>query len=534
MTGQFGYFVRDPDEANSLAHNSVFAFYQDPDGGLVWIGTWGGLDRIERASETVRHYTEEDGLAGGAVYGIVADAAGMLWLTTNRGLSRFDPRAETFRSYDARDGLPAGRFQPTAIFQGEGGEILIGSSDGLVAFHPDRLPENRRPPPVVITALGLFNEVIRRDLPPDESIELSYRQNFLSFEFAALDYTAPEKNQYAYKLEGVDPDWVQAGTRRRVDYPGLGPGNYSFRVKASNNAGVWNEEGAAVRITITPPAWGTWWFRGLALLFVLAAVVVAYRFRVRGIEARGRELERQVAERTAQLSEANVRLEEEIAERVQVEQALRQSERERAVVDERNRLARELHDSVAQSMYGVTLLAEVVSQLLSSGRTDPVAGYLDELKETAKESLAEMRLLIYELRPPVLEEEGLASALQSRLEAVESRAGLETEFHIDKEITLDAQVEAALYRIAQEALNNALKHAQARRVAVSLGQDEQCVRLEIADDGNGYDPAGARRSGGLGLRGMEERAAEIGAHLEIESAVGRGTRVRVMWERKAE
>jgi signal transduction histidine kinase len=168
--------------------------------------------------------------------------------------------------------------------------------------------------------------------------------------------------------------------------------------------------------------------------------------------------------------------------------------------------------------------------MLSSGQTDPAAGYLSELKETAKESLAEMRLLIYELRPPVLEEEGLAAALQARLEAVESRAGLETEFHLEGAPALDAQVEAALYRIAQEALNNVLKHAQARRVAVFLGQDEQGVTLEIVDDGAGCDPARARNSGGLGLRGMAERATEIGARLEVESAAGCGTQVRVVWE----
>jgi signal transduction histidine kinase len=529
-TEQFDYYRRDPANSDSLAHDSVYAFLEDSNEGLVWIGTWRGLDRVERGTGAVRHYTEQDGLPGGAVYGIVADAAGMLWLVTNRGLARFDPHAETFWTYDARDGLPASRFVQTAIFQSESGEILIGSSDGLVAFHPDRIPENRQPPPIAITALGLFNEVIRRDLLPDESIELDYRENFLSFEFAALDYTAPEKNEYAYRLEGVDADWVQAGTRRRADYPNLRPGSYLFQVKASNNAGVWNEAGTAARITITPPPWETWWFRGVALLLLLGAAIGAYRWRVRSVEARSRELAQQVADRTAQLSQANTLLEQEIAERSQVEEALRQSEREKATVDERNRLARELHDSVAQSMYGVMLLAEVISQLLSAGQAGQVDDYLSELKGTAKESLAEMRLLIYELRPPVLEEEGLASALQARLEAVESRAGLETEFHLTGEPTLSPQIEEALFRIAQEALNNVLKHAQARHVAVSLGQEGQSVRLEIADDGVGYDPARARRSGGLGLTGMEERAAEIDARLEIENAAAGGTTVRVVWE----
>jgi signal transduction histidine kinase/ligand-binding sensor domain-containing protein len=531
---RFDQYRRDPANPNSLAHDSVYSFYEEPDGRTVWIGTWRGLDRLERTSGIVTHYTENDGLPGSAVYGIVADSAGILWLPTNQGLARFDPRAETFRIYDAHDGLPAGRFVRTAVFQGQGGEILLGSSDGLVAFYPDRIPENPHPPPIAITAVSLFNEVQRRDLPPDESIELSYQQNFLSFGFAALDYTAPERNQYAYKLEGVDADWVQAGMRRRADYPNLRPGNYVFRVKASNNAGVWNEEGIAVWVTITPPPWGTWWFRGITLLLLVGAVVGAYGLRVRGIKTRSRELERQVADRTTQLSQANVLLEQEIAERIQVEQALRQSERDKATVDERNRLARELHDSVAQSMYGVTLLAEVASQLLSSGQADQVTGYLSELKDTARESLAEMRLLIYELRPPVLEEEGLAAALQARLEAVESRAGLETEFHAEGQVRLSSEVEEALFRIAQEALNNVLKHAQARRVAVSLGQDEQSVTLEIADDGTGCDPTRARRSGGLGLKGMEERAAEVGARLEIESAAGSGTTVRVVWKREVE
>jgi signal transduction histidine kinase/ligand-binding sensor domain-containing protein len=527
---QFDYYRHDADNPNSLAHDSVYSFYEDPNDGVVWIGTWRGLDRVERASQTVGHYAEKDGLPGGAVYGILADSDGVLWLTTSQGLVRFDPQAETFRTYDAGDGLPAGRFVRTALFQSEGGEILIGSSDGLVAFRPDRIPENPHPPPIVVTTLGLFDEVLRRDLPPDEQLVLSYQQNYLSFEFAALDYTAPEKNQYAYRLEGIDPDWVQAGTRRRADYPNLRPGNYVFRVKGSNNAGVWNEEGGAVRITITPPPWGSWWFRGMVLLVMAGAVVGAYRLRVRSIETRSRELEQQVADRTAELSRANVLLEQEMAERIQVEQALRQSERERAVVDERNRLARELHDSAAQSMYGVTLLAEVASRLLSIGRADQIAGYLREMKDTAKASLAEMRLLIYELRPPVLQEEGLASALQARLEAVESRSGLETQFHLDGALGLDARVEEALFRIAQEALNNVLKHAHAHRVVVSLGQDEQFVALEIADDGTGFDLARARRSGGLGLRGMKERAAEIGARLQIESDAGSGTTVRVVWE----
>jgi signal transduction histidine kinase/ligand-binding sensor domain-containing protein len=521
-------FPQDSNDPKSPGVRPVTPYYEDADGTL-WLGSIDdGLVRFDRDSQTFTRYMPGTSPAE-YVSCVQGDDQGFLWMGTRPGLARFDPRSKTFAYFDTRDGLIVGE-GAAACIRNEQGEMFFGSMQGLNTFFPDQIRDNPNPPPVVITALNLENELLRTDLPPNEPIKLSYRQSYLSFDFAALDYTAPAKNQYAYKMEGLEADWVDAGARRHADYPDLKPGTYTFRVKASNNSGVWNEQGAAVQIIITPPFWQTWWFLGLLGVGFIGVIAGGMRLRLKSVRARSRELERQVAERTAELSQTNALLEGEIAERLQVEEALRQSEREKATVDERNRLARELHDSVAQSMYGVTLLAEVASQLLSSGRTDQVAGYLGELKETAKDSLAEMRLLIYELRPPVLEEEGLASALQARLEAVESRAGLQTEFHLDGELTLNSQVEEALFRIAQEALNNVLKHAHARRVAVSLGQAGHTVTLEIADDGTGFDPVAARRSGGLGLRGMEERVAAIGAGLEIESAAGSGTRVRVMWK----
>jgi len=466
--------------------------------------------------------------------GILADSAGMLWLTTNRGLSRFDPRTETFRNYGAQDGLPAGRLVRTAISQSNSGELLIGSAEGLVAFYPDRMPENPSPPPIAITTLSLFNEVIRRDLAPDEPIELSYQQSFLSFEFAALDYAAPEENQYAYRLEGVDPDWVQAGTRRRADYPNLRPGRYTFRVKASNSAGVWNEEGIAVSIAITPPFWETWWFRGIVLLALAGAAVGTYRLRVRGMEARSHQLERQVTDRTAELSQANLLLEQEITEHERAEEALAQERASAAVVAERNRLARELHDSATQSLYAVTLYADAATRLLSSGQVEPAAENLHKLRGTAKEALGEMRMLIFELRPPILAEQGLAAALGARLEAVEGRAGLQTELHAEGEGRLPADVEEGLYRIAVEALNNALRHARARCISVSLRFGHEATSLEVADDGIGFDPAAIRRSGGQGLQGMAERAEQLGGTLTVDSTPGTGARVRVVVPRESE
>jgi signal transduction histidine kinase len=198
-----------------------------------------------------------------------------------------------------------------------------------------------------------------------------------------------------------------------------------------------------------------------------------------------------------------------------------------AVMQERNRLARDLHDSVTQSLYGVTLYAEVAAQLLKSGEFEDASKNLQELKGTALDALAEMRLLIYELRPSVFEQEGLAAAIQARLDAVEGRVGLETNFVIEGKIVLPPQVEEGLYRIAQEALNNVLKHSSARSVTIALTQDEHMIHLEVADDGVGFDPVSACESGCMGLRGMKERAQELGAEFEIISHLGSGAKVIV-------
>ena len=198
-----------------------------------------------------------------------------------------------------------------------------------------------------------------------------------------------------------------------------------------------------------------------------------------------------------------------------------------AIMKERNRLARDLHDSVTQALYGVTLYAEAGARQLLSGDPDMVAEHLCEIRTTAQESLREMRLLIFELRLPMLKTEGLAAALQARLESVEARVGLETDLRVEGDGRLSPEVEEGLYRIAQEALNNTLKHAQAQTVSVLLHHNHRTVTLEITDDGIGFEPVEAREKGGFGLRGMEERAARMGGTLTVHSNPGEGTNVRV-------
>jgi signal transduction histidine kinase len=231
-------------------------------------------------------------------------------------------------------------------------------------------------------------------------------------------------------------------------------------------------------------------------------------------------LETQVEQRTAQLRQ-------EIGQRVQVEEALRKSEMEKAVAAERNRLARELHDSVTQSLYSLTLLAVAGQRMIQAQDLQQIAGNQARLGEIAQHALQEMRLLVYELRPLALESEGLIGALEQRLETVERRAGVQARVLVEGKVELAAGLEEELYRVAQEALNNALKHAGASQVVLSVRVAEGSVTLEVADNGRGFDLADIHDKGGLGLISMQERADKIGGQLTVHSAPGEGTRVTI-------
>jgi PAS domain S-box-containing protein len=217
----------------------------------------------------------------------------------------------------------------------------------------------------------------------------------------------------------------------------------------------------------------------------------------------------------------------DITGRRRAEQALEEQVKERAIAAERSRLARELHDSVTQALYSVTLYAEATRLAFAAEKQDVAMENLRELHNIAREAMLDMRMLIFELHPPVLEEEGLIAALQARLAAVESRARLQTEIHVEGERRLSLPIEEELFRIALEALNNVIKHAKAQQVTINLNFETKGVCLEIIDDGVGFDPVVARQSGGMGLPGIEQRAQRIQGSLAIESTPGNGTTLRV-------
>ena len=314
------HYINDPKNTQSLSSDRVLSFYQSLE-GILWVGTMqGGLNRYDPDTQTFRYYTQKHGLPNDSIFGILPDHQGNLWLSTNMGLSRFEPAAERFRNFDVRDGLQGNEFNIGAYFRNKRGLLYFGGVRGFNAFDPRYMTDNLVAPPVIITAFKKFNQTERKDLADNEEIVLSYQDNFISFEFAALDYGTPNKNQYAYKLEGFDRDWVYAGTRRYTSYTNLKSGDYIFRVKGANKDGIWNESGTSVRIHVTPPVWEQWWFNGAMLFLFACSAAGAFWLRVKRIQEQQLKLAAQVRERTAEIERSAA----EIERRRQVAEGLRE------------------------------------------------------------------------------------------------------------------------------------------------------------------------------------------------------------------
>lgn len=303
----FRQYHADPTDKKSLSNESILDVYQDSQGRL-WIGTnGGGLNLFDPATETFTYFLEKDGLPNGVVYGILEDDLGYLWLSTNFGISRFDPQNKTFRNFDAGDGLQSNQFNAAAFAKGREGEFYFGGVNGLTVFHPLSVLDNPYPPQVALTSLTQDGQplTLNASVSTLSSVVLEWPHNSLEFEFAALNYNQPGKNQYAYYLEGFDPGWQYIGMKRNGRYTNLPGGEYTLHLKAANSGGVWSETPLSIAVKVIPPFWQTAWFR-LFLVFALAGVVaLGIGLRTRAIQDRNRQLERLVRERTSALEKRN-------------------------------------------------------------------------------------------------------------------------------------------------------------------------------------------------------------------------------------
>lgn len=291
-TKEFKTFKSDPNNPLSLNNNYIKSICADPiqPDKILWVGTsGGGLNCFNIEKESVTHFTESDGLPNNVVYGILPDRKGNLWLSTNKGLSKFNLQNKKFRNYDVRDGLQSNEFNTGAHYVSKSGEMFFGGINGLNYFYPERVKDNQFKPELVFTDFKVHQRsvsyktkqsILQKTISESEKIFLSHSDNVITFEFAALDYSAPEKNHYAYKLKNFNEAWIQSGTSRTATYTNLPAGEYVFHVKGSNNDRIWNEEGISITIIVKPPWWGTWWAYILYGVLLLAILYLIRRYEL--------------------------------------------------------------------------------------------------------------------------------------------------------------------------------------------------------------------------------------------------------------
>ena len=481
-----------------LSNNTVTAIAQDAQGTL-WLGTnGGGLNRLRGpASQPEAFPWGTKGLPG-TIYGILEDAAGgHLWLSSQTGIYRVslaqlnayrDTHALTVDAYGTADGMNirecSGSGHPAAWKLGDG-SLWFATLDGVSVIDPAHMPENRVPPPVVIEKV-LVDDQVRGGL--DQELTVQPGANRLEFQYAGLSFVAPQKVQYRYQLQGFDRGWIEAGSRRAAFYTNLPPGNYRFAVMAANNDGVWNTAGASFALRLLPHFYQTWWFYSALALAGLLLGYLIYRWRVLQVEAQWG-----------------------------------------AVLAERGRLAREIHDTLAQGFVGISVQLELVARLLAGSR-EAALQQLDQARALVRASLAEARTSIWDLRSETAGADDLPARLRQSCNRIAN--GSPSKVYLQVKGTyrpVTRKTEEELLRIGQEAVANAVRHAGATRIDVQLIYEAARVSLQVADDGRGFEPSPdlSGPAGHYGIKGMHERAGEIDAALVLESTPGGGTRVSV-------
>lgn len=467
-----------------------------------WIGTYGGgLVFYNRKTGEMRNYRVGEGLSNDYILELQFDRKGDLWVSTNDGLSKFDVKKEEFRRYNLGDGTVSREFNSGSSLLTRDGIMLFGGTEGLTAFYPDSISENTTPPNVVLTSFKKFNKEIK--LSPDiqvaEEIEIDYKDNLISFEFAALNFINPDSNKYAYMLEGFDDKWIYNGNRKEAFFTNLDPGEYIFRVKASNNDGVWNEKGASVRLIINPPFYLTWWFK---LLVILAFGMLLYTFYLMRLN------------------------------KIRAVDAVKIAEQENALVQEKKiktEISRNLHDEVNTEL---TLIANTCREL--SKETTLPDSLRTDLSQLFTLSLNVRGLIddvIWFIRP----ENDSDSRMVGKL--VSTVSGMLKFIDFDSEIEEDIfdfpdgagiHFKKQIYLILKESLQNIIKHSGATAVKVAIKRSGNRLSMIVEDNGSGFDTkVETERSG---LANMKKRAFDIGGELEVVSAPGEGTRVSLVIE----
>jgi ligand-binding sensor domain-containing protein/signal transduction histidine kinase len=526
-SGRFIYIKNHTANPSSLSNDLVLCIFEDSKNQL-WVGTASGLNKLTipltaqifdqlYAMEAVNEaplfqsYNRKSGFPNDVIYGILEDDAGFLWLSTNQGLIQFDPeKGEVVRLFDQRDGLQSNEHNQNSFYKNQNGEFYFGGMNGFNIFNPADISSNTYIPPVYVTDFKLYNESVKLsaiDNEPDfhidlnpyllKEVKLKHHHKVVSFEFAALNFLNASKNKYAYMLEGFDKNWNQAGTNRSATYTNLNPGEYYFKVLASNNDDVWNTEGVALKLIIPPPPWLSWYaYMFYAIVFMLG-IYLLIRIRIKAAT--------QQLKFKAQLEEARI------------------LERERF----RQKSAQDFHDEAGNKITKINLF----TTLAQSQAEDPekLQRYLSKIELNAVELAAGMRDFLWSMDSEKDSLYDLFLRLKEFGESMFLDAGIK--FSMDGfnqdlvDIRTPMKFRRSILQLFKEGMNNTLKYSDATQVSLALQVRDNLLSITYTDNGKGFDLNDNGNLKGYGLKNMNHRAEQAGGSLSIQTSPGSGTKI---------
>ncbi|MBS4034827.1 MAG: hypothetical protein KGZ85_10200 [Ignavibacterium sp.] len=484
IDGTFKSYRYNPVDNESIADDKILCIVEDSD-GYLWIGTFGGgLNRLDPATGKFKRFSMQDGITTRVVYGILEDDKKNLWLSTDNGIYTMDYQTKKITRYDILDGVQSKEFNGGSYFKSESGELFFGGINGLNYFYPDSIESSTFLPSVVITSISVQNEPVK-GIPSE--ISLKYDKNFITFEFASLDFTNPKENSYAFILDGFDREWQQTTSERRIaNYTNLPPGSYTFRVKGSNSDGFWSANEALVLLEIIPPFWQRWWFIVLVLITVGSLIYYISTLRIKNLLA---------------------------------------------IEKLKTKIAADLHDNIGSGLTEISILSELAAFKSNSNKSDSQKE-LKTISELSRLLIDSMSDIVWVVNPQRDSLHDLIVRLKNSYSETLNSLGIS--FRVSnleklKDIKLPIDFKQNLYMILKEAINNSIKHSKCSVIQLDANSRKDFIEISVTDDGVGLDEN--KISLGNGMKNIRQRAESIGGRVKWKSSPNQGTSIRFVGKR---